>query len=366
MKKSFIAICLTGLLAGCSQSKVEIQFEGFVNDTLVVSHAAISDLSKISSNDDPLITCDTLVMQQGFIRLKPNTSQAEKYVCISNEIKYQAIEFFTAPHDRLNIKVTRTDNGLDYTVTGSELMEDISGMEEKARLLRNMRSTLSKKDENRIDSITTLCTNIYCDYLKSNLNQPAAIWAINHVPADTALFYIDSLGDNAKNSILAPLYESTKQKCRKYAVRKKAEASIVEGAIAPDFSLPNTEGNLQTLQSMQGKWIVLDFWGTWCPWCIRGFGEMKNYYNRYNDKCTFIGICCRDKKERWLEGVSKYELPWTNLFSDPQTPAEQAVEAIYAVQGYPTKIIITPERTIARIVLGEDPAFYQALDELLK
>ena len=366
MKRIFIPLCITMLLTGCSQSGVKLQFEGFTNDTIIVSHAAIADLSKISSDDDPLISYDTLVMQQNIIRLKPDASKAEKYVCISKEVDNRTIEFFTSPTDNLNIKVIRTDNGIDYIVTGSTLMEDISAMEQKATPLLDELYALPKDEEHKIDSLKTLYRAVYYNYLKSNPNKPAAIWAINRVPADTALLYIDSLGIDAKKSILAPLYESTKQKCEKFAVRKKAEVSIVEGATAPDFSLPDTENNLLTLQSFRGKWVVLDFWGTWCPWCIKGFDEMKNYYNRYNDKCTFVGICCRDKKEKWLEGISKYELPWINLFSDPDTPAEQAVEAIYAVQGYPTKIILTPEGTIAKIVLGEDPAFYQALEELLK
>lgn len=366
MKKSFITLCIAALLTGCSQSKVEFQFEGFTNDTLIVSHAAIADLSKISSDDDPLIAYDTLVMQRGTVALKPDATRAEKYVCFSKEVENEAIEFFTSPKDRLSIKVCRTDDGLDYTVAGSVLMEDITGMEQKVRSLRNECRALPKEAVEKIDSLTALSENVYYDYLKGGMNRPAAVWAIGNVPMDTALLYIDSLGNDARNSILAPLYELKKQKCERYAVRKKAEASIVEGAEAPDFSLPDTKDVQMSLKSLQGKWVVLDFWGTWCPWCIKGIDEMKSYYARYNDKCTFVGICCRDKKEKWLEGVEKYELPWVNLFSNPDTPAEEAVEAIYAVQGYPTKIIITPEGRIAKIVLGEDPAFYQALDELLK
>ena len=146
---------------------------------------------------------------------------------------------------------------------------------------------------------------------------------------------------------------------------KNARESIVEGKLAPNFVLPDPEGNNVSLQSLRGKWVVLDFWGSWCPWCIKGFDKMKEYYEKYKDLCTFVGVCCRDTKEDWLAAVEKYQLPWTNLYSDPKAQPAQSVEVIYAVPGYPTKIVISPEGEISKIVVGEDPAFYEALDTLV-
>lgn len=97
-----------------------------------------------------------------------------------------------------------------------------------------------------------------------------------------------------------------------------------------------------TLSSFRGKYVLLDFWGTWCGWCIKGIPEMKEYYAKYKDRIEFVGIDCRDTEEKWKEGVAKHELPWTNLYSGDG----QEIVIAYGVQGYPTKIIIGPEGKI--------------------
>lgn len=142
-----------------------------------------------------------------------------------------------------------------------------------------------------------------------------------------------------------------------------AAQEIAEGKAAPDFTLPDANGKQVSLKSLEGKWVVVDFWGSWCRWCIKGFPEMKECYKELNDKVTFVGVACRDPKETWLEALSKYELPWLNLWDDPNNPT---VMQQYQLRGFPTKIIIDPKGIIRNITLGEDPEFYTTLRSLVK
>ena len=138
--------------------------------------------------------------------------------------------------------------------------------------------------------------------------------------------------------------------------------NIVEGAQAPDFSAMKTDGSIFTLSSLQGKYVVLDFWGSWCKWCIKGIPDMKEAYAKHKGKVEFVGIACRDTEEKWKAATAKYELPWISVLN----PAANDLVKVYAVQGFPTKIVIDPKGNIAKIVLGEDPAFYTYLDGVLK
>ena len=59
------------------------------------------------------------------------------------------------------------------------------------------------------------------------------------------------------------------------------KASIQDDApeMAPDFTLPDIDGNDFTLSSLRGKYVVLDFWGTWCKICLKGMPKLKEAHN---------------------------------------------------------------------------------------
>lgn len=87
---------------------------------------------------------------------------------------------------------------------------------------------------------------------------------------------------------------------------------------------------------------------------------MKEYYEKYRDKMEILGIDCHDKEEAWKSAVKEHGLPWLNV-RDADNPD---VSLLYAIEGYPTKIVVTPKGKIAKIVRGESPVFYEYLDEL--
>ena len=134
--------------------------------------------------------------------------------------------------------------------------------------------------------------------------------------------------------------------------------------MAPDFELPDLQGNPLKLSSLRGKYVVLDFWGSWCVWCIRGIPAMKEAYTKHKDKMEILGIDCRDTEKKWRDAVAKHELPWLHVrCSDEYLPT---LGQLYQIEGFPTKVVINPEGKIAKVVVGEDPEFYTYLDDLFK
>ena len=75
-----------------------------------------------------------------------------------------------------------------------------------------------------------------------------------------------------------------------------------------------------------------------------------------------VGIACRDTEAKWKTATAQYELPWISVLN----PAANDLVKVYEVQGFPTKIVLDPQGKILKIILGEDPAFYPYLDELLQ
>ena len=161
---------------------------------------------------------------------------------------------------------------------------------------------------------------------------------------------------------MAPLYKSMKEAIARQKAREEARKNMVEGVTAPDFTLKDLQGKDLTLSSLRGKYVVLDFWGSWCGWCIKGIPDMKKYYEKYKDRMEILGVDCNDTEEKWKAAVEKHELPWLHV----RNTDEADITVKYGIQGYPTKIVIDPEGKVAKIVVGEDPAFYKYLDELFK
>jgi thiol-disulfide isomerase/thioredoxin len=147
---------------------------------------------------------------------------------------------------------------------------------------------------------------------------------------------------------------------RAEAEEKEAQKKQVAGIEAPVFTLNDINGKPLALTSLRGKYVILDFWGSWCVWCIKGFPKMKEYYAKYPGKFEILGIDCNDTEEKWKAAVKQHELPWLHVYC----PKESTVLADYGITGFPTKIVIGPDGKIVRTIVGEDPAFYTLLDEL--
>jgi thiol-disulfide isomerase/thioredoxin len=140
-------------------------------------------------------------------------------------------------------------------------------------------------------------------------------------------------------------------------------AAADDDQMAPNFELPDLQGNPRKLSSLRGKYVIIDFWGSWCVWCIRGFPAMKDVYAKYKDDLEILGVDCQDSERKWRTAVEQYELPWLQVRC-PNEKMEELAE-LYGIEGFPTKAVVSPEGKLLKVVVGEDPEFYTYLDELL-
>jgi Thiol-disulfide isomerase and thioredoxins len=143
---------------------------------------------------------------------------------------------------------------------------------------------------------------------------------------------------------------------------KEAAKKQAAGLEAPKFTLNDINGKPLALESLKGKYVVLDFWGSWCVWCIKGFPKMKEYYAKYPGKFEILGVDCNDTEDKWKAAVKKHELPWLHVFC----PKGADVLEAYGVSAFPTKILIGPDGKIVKTIVGEDPEFYTMLDQLFQ
>lgn len=202
------------------------------------------------------------------------------------------------------------------------------------------------------------------DYVKAHPESDVALFLLYYYHPSQGVELYDKFTGSVKNGPLKAIYQEVAKRYQSILAKQKAGKFIQEGKPAPDFTLKAIDGKDFTLSSLKGKYVVLDFWGSWCGWCIKGIPEMKNMYAKYKDKLEVVGIDCGDTEEKWKKAVAEKQLPWTNVINSTEKGKDLTVT--YNVSGFPTKLVIDPEGKIAKIVVGESPAFYEAIDSLMK
>ena len=99
------------------------------------------------------------------------------------------------------------------------------------------------------------------------------------------------------------------------AIQQEANDTLEDQPMAPDFELTDINGKQFRLSSLRGKIVVIDFWGSWCGWCVKGMPEMKKYYEKYKGKMEIVGVDCGDTKEQWKADVDNLSLPWIHVYN---------------------------------------------------
>lgn len=384
MKKLVYALMGFALLASCQshpQAIVNGTLTDIRSDTLLIYTSAF----RISDSLPP--RTDTVAMQNGHFTFVPMAEMLPGFISIHElpsskpdadgsrpAMSLRHASFAMLP----DTKVFVSGSLGDFTLKGGEFYTQYNEI-----------NKLCKPFLTKIDSILDICAQLHrqgvndetlrkayaptfgisskideqkLNYIKQHPDTDIAVFLLSQLGPQHAEEGLAAIGKRARDGVLAPLYNNVKKNIERENARKEAEKMLQEGRPAPDFTLKAIDGQDFSLKSLRGKYVVLDFWTSWCGWCIKGIPDMKKIYEQYKGKIEFVGIDGDNTEKVWKETVRKYRLPWIQVRNEEKNN----VMALYAIDGYPTKYVIDPDGKIMKRVIGEDPKFYDFIHQIMK
>lgn len=299
------------------------------------------------TDDETMARLDTLKLENGkftyekeikeptpfFLLLKPTNENmgGENAMLFADPGK---MTITTKVGDMMNMKVTGSKSQDDFAVYFKSAQPIIAkGAELRARLEGNQ--NISEEDvQKAVDTITNLETENILRFINLHKSSPVSSFlAYTKVATSTDATEI--------NKFLSALDEKGKKTAygEKVLAAMKKSSSTSIGSPAPDFSLKTPDGKDVSLKSLQGQYVLIDFWASWCGPCRKENPAVVAAYNQFKDKgFTVLGVSLDEDGDAWKKAIEKDKLTWTQV-SDLQGWTS-SVAQLYNVQSIPANFLI--------------------------
>lgn len=191
---------------------------------------------------------------------------------------------------------------------------------------------------------------IFKKFIEENPNSYVSLMALGTYTytaeyQDAALLY-KGLSEKIKETVRG----------KRFAIKLQQLKAVQLGAEAPEFTAADTSGNMISLSSFRGNYVLIDFWASWCGPCRYENPNLVKAFKRYkNNKFTILGVSLDQPngRARWLAAIAKDGLTW------PQVSElkfwDSAVAHLYGVDAIPQNFLIDPDgKIIAKHLRGDD------------
>lgn len=383
IRKVGLWLALGGLFASCGPQAEKGSFNISVHlsnaplgpvflEELTLKEVKVADTTSLKDASGKF-TLKGTVPEQGLYRIRFGNS---KYILLALDAGNMKIEGDYEQLDKINIK------GSEASAALQELLNEANtkGM----ALTQEMRAVDSLHGANTPDSILQEKVKAlqqkeadmqqsFISYAEKTPYPANAVFALSMVNDPAALIQQKQVISNIEkrfpentlvHSLSARLSEIEKQVSAGSGGEEENMMTIKVGDIAPDFSLPDPSGKKISLSSFRGKYVLVDFWASWCKPCRMENPNVVKAYQQYKNKnFTILGVSLDKKKEAWVQAIQADGLSWSHV-SDLKF-WDSAVVPLFGINSIPSNFLLDPQGKVIAANLRGD-ALEQKLKEVVK
>lgn len=309
------------------------------------------------SDDHAVVASDSV--KNGVFTLKGSVTEPSLYfIVMSTEqpqylyVENKPITITGSKEDIKNIKIEGSQSHTDFVQfnkTFNPLIAELNGF---AALIQ--RETDEKKKEGLFKQYDSVVAKV-----NTEVGNFVAAKKSSYVSAFLLSVSAQVLADPV---VMEQRYNSLSEDVRNSEIGKSLAQSIAYfkvgavGTEALDFTQNDVDGKPVKLSSFKGKYVLLDFWASWCKPCRMENPNVVKVYNQFKDKnFTVVGVSLDQSKDAWIKAIQADKLTWNHV-SDLQQ-WNNAVAQMYHIQSIPGNFLIDPTgKIIARDLRGEQLA----------